>query len=153
VSDWKKDWNICQPLDLSPDGEVLGSSTWTIRFPLDHIPERGTRLRVSFCGSREGSRLAIFSNGSSISNMAMPEAGTMHRDSHRGLWFEHDFDIPAAQLRLGENVLQFRLSGTVWHQGVLYDYVRMEALEDRLEHGTNRALSNSSDTIDHHANR
>lgn len=127
-SDWKKDWNICQPLDLSPTCEVLGSSTWTVRFALDQVPAGGTRLRLSFCGSREGSRLAVVINGQETGNLALPEDGTMHRDSHRGMWFERSLDIPAARLHHGGNVLQLRLSGTVWHQGVLYDYIRMEAV-------------------------
>ena len=128
-SDWKKDWHVCQPLDLTKDCEVLGDSTWKIRFPLDSVPEHGARLRISFCGSREGSRLSFLLNGSEIgSSIALPENGTMHRDACRGMWFERSLEIPAARLKAGENVLQFRLNGTVWHQGVLYDYIRMEAV-------------------------
>ncbi len=130
-SDWAKDWHVCQPLDLSPACEVLGNSTWTVRFPLDKVPVNGTRLRVSFCGSREGSSLALLLNGTEVGNTGpLPEDGTMHRDSDRGMWFERSFDIPATRLRTGENVLQFRLRGTAWHQGVLYDYIRMEAVAD-----------------------
>lgn len=129
-SDWKKDWNICQPLDLSAKGEVHGNSTWTVRFPLDVVPEDGTLLRVDFCGSREGSSVGLLLNGSEIGNTGpLPENGAMHRDSHRGMWFERTFRIPAARLLVGENVLQFRLQGTVWHQGVLYDFIRMEAVK------------------------
>lgn len=128
-SDWRKDWHLCQPLDLSPDGEVLGDSTWRVRFPLERVPAGGTRLRVAFCGSRQGSDLALRLNGSELANMAMPENGTMHRDSHRGVWSERAFDIAPERLRPGENLLEFRLNGTVWHQGVLYDYIRMEAHE------------------------
>ena len=128
-SDWKKDWHVCQPLDLTEDCEVLGSSTWKIRFPLDVIPANGARLRISFCGSREGARLSFLLNGSEIgSSIALPEDGTMHRDACRGMWFERFLDVPASRLKLGENVLQFRLDGTVWHQGLLYDYIRMEAV-------------------------
>ena len=137
-SDWKKDWHICQPLDLSADCEVLGDSTWKVMFPLATVPTGGTRLRVAFCGSREGSRLAVLANGTEVGKVALPEDGTMHRDSHRGMWFERSFDIPASQLHTGKNVLQFRLSGTVWHQGVLYDYIRMEAVTtpQSAAHGT-----------------
>ncbi len=128
-SDWKKDWNICQPLDLTADCEVLGSSTWTVRFPLDSIPPGGAHLRVSFCGSREGSTLTFLLNGSQLgTTLALPENGAMHRDSHRGMWFEKAVEVPAARLKTGENVLQFRLSGRAWHQGVLYDYLRLEAV-------------------------
>ncbi len=128
-SDWRRDWNICQPLELSADGEVLGDSTWKVSFPLDVVPAAGTRLRVSFCGSRQGSQLALRINGGELARLEMPEDGVMHRDSHRGMWFERGFDIPPDRLHTGENVLEFRLSGTVWHQGVLYDYIRMEARE------------------------
>jgi len=87
-------------------------------------------LRVSFCGSREGSKLAYLLNGSQLgTTLALPEDGTMHRDSHRGMWFEKTVDIPAARLKTGENILQFRLSGNAWHQGVLYDYIRLEAVD------------------------
>ena len=128
-SDWKKDWHVCQPLDLTKDCEVLGSSTWKVRFPLDAVPPNGARLRIAFCGSREGSRLTLLLNDSQIgTTWAMPEDGTMHRDSHRGMWFERTVEIPAARLKTGENILQFRLSGSVWHQGLLYDYLRMEAV-------------------------
>ncbi|MES2440815.1 MAG: polysaccharide lyase family protein [Verrucomicrobiota bacterium] len=128
-SDWKKDWNICQPLDLSADCEVLGDSAWTVRFPLEKVPDGGTCLRVAFCGSREGSRLSLLLNDREIGNTGpLPENGAMHRDSYRGMWFERSFLIPAERLKTGENVLRLRLGGTQWHQGVLYDYLRMEAV-------------------------
>ena len=129
VSDWKKDWNICQPLDLSDDGEVLGSSTWKVRFPLASVPPGGTVLRIIFCGSREGADLALSLNAVEIGSTGpLPENGAMHRDSHRGMTFERSFSIPAANLKTGENVLRLRLQGSAWHQGVLYDYLRMEAV-------------------------
>jgi rhamnogalacturonan endolyase len=128
-SDWKKDWNICQPLDLSADCRVLGGSTWKIRFPLEKVPAGGTRLRISFCGSRQGSELGVWLNGSEIGTTGpLPENGAMHRDSSRGFWFERGFDIPGSRLNEGENVLELRLSGSQWHQGVLYDSLRMEAV-------------------------
>lgn len=128
-SDWKKDWNLCQPLSLAADGKVLGDSKWKVRFPLQQIPGQGARLRVSFCGSRGGADLLLFVNGSEIGDVELPENGVMHRDSHRGMWFERAFGIPADVLQLGDNVLELRLRGNSWHQGVLYDYIRMESVE------------------------
>lgn len=131
-SDWKKDWHVCQPLDLSAECEVLGSSTWAVRFPLKEVPEGGARLRISFCGSREGSELGLVLNGAEVGTTGpLPENGAMHRDSHRGMWFERSFGIPAERLKAGENVLELRLKGSEWHQGVLYDCLRMEAVEKR----------------------
>lgn len=122
-------YSICQPLDLSPDCQVLGDSTWKVRFPMEKIPAGGTRLLISFCGSREGAELTLALNGAEIGRTGpLPENGAMHRDSSRGFWFERAFDIPASRLREGENVLEFRLSGSQWHQGVLYDCLRMEAV-------------------------
>ena len=129
-SDWSKDWHICQPLDLSPGCEVLGDSVWTVRFPLDRVPGAGLRLRVAFCGSRGGARWSVDLNGRNVRPAeSLPENGVMHRDSHRGMSFERSFGMPAADLNAGENILRFRLSGSVWHQGVLYDCIRMEELE------------------------
>lgn len=128
-SDWRKDWHICQPLDLSADCRVLGDSTWKVRFPLGEIPAGGTRLRISFCGSRQGAELKLAINGFATGSTGpLPENGAMHRDASRGLWFERSFDIPATRLKEGENVLELRLCGSQWHQGVLYDCLRMEAI-------------------------
>jgi rhamnogalacturonan endolyase len=128
-SNWKSDWHVCQPLDLTADCEVLGGSTWNVRFPLERVPENGARLRIAFCGSREGSDLDLLMNGAVVGNSGrLPENGTMHRDSYRGMWFERAFDIPAGRLKAGENLLQLRLNGRAWHQGVLYDCLRLEAV-------------------------
>ena len=133
-SDWKTDWNVCHPLDLSADCKVLGSSTWKVRFPLKDVPAGGALLRISFCGSREGAALHVRVNGGDSGNTGpLPENGAMHRDSHRGMWFERSFPIPAGRLRQGENVLELRLEGREWHQGVLYDCLRMEAVEERVK--------------------
>jgi rhamnogalacturonan endolyase len=125
-SDWKKDWHLCQPLVLSPEGRVLGNSAWNVRFPLKTVPPGGVRLRVSFCGSRDGAELELQMNGVRLDQFMLPENGAMHRDSHRGFWFERMFEIPAGGLRTGENLLEFKLSGRYWHQGVLYDYIQLE---------------------------
>ncbi|QJE98555.1 polysaccharide lyase family protein [Luteolibacter luteus] len=124
-SDWKTDWNLCQPLDLDPSGKVLGDSVWKLRFDLKEEAEH--RLRIALCGHREGNRLSIVMNGKPIGNSGrLPENGVMHRDGHRGLLTELDFKIPADALKKTGNVLELRLSGEVWHQGVLYDYLRLE---------------------------
>jgi rhamnogalacturonan endolyase len=129
-SDWTRDWHLCQPLDLSPECRVLGGSVWTVRFPLERVPPAGVVLRVAFCGSRDRVRWSVDLNGRQLAPAeSMPENGVMHRDSHRGIWFERSFTVPAAGLKAGSNTLGFRLSGSAWHQGVLYDCIRMEQVE------------------------
>lgn len=129
-SRWEKDWHLCQPLDLSPDGRVLGPSTWKVRFDLKEVPPHGARLRIGFCGSRGGARLDLRLNGEPAGATGpLPENGVMHRDSHRGFWFERSFPVPARALVVGRNTLELRLAGSTWHQGVLYDFLRLEAVE------------------------
>lgn len=134
-SDWKKDWNLCQPLDLGPGGEVLGDSVWKVRFDLKE--EADHRLRIALCGHREGDRLSIFINGKpSGTSGRLPENGVMHRDGHRGLLRELNFKIPAASLKKTGNLLELRLSGQAWHQGLLYDYLRLERVDQAHGPGT-----------------
>jgi rhamnogalacturonan endolyase len=130
-SDWKKDWNLCQPLDLDPNGKVLGDSVWRVRFDLK---ETGSHiLRIALCGYREGNRLSVVVNGKPIGNTGrLPENGVMHRDGHRGLLTEFDFKIPPDSLQKTGNVLELRLAGEVWHQGILYDYLRLERADQKL---------------------
>lgn len=124
-SDWKKDWNLCQPLDLDADGKVLGDSTWKVHFDLKEIAPH--RLRIALCGHRQNDRLSVSVNGSPIGNSGrLPENGVMHRDGHRGMLTDLDFKIPAKLLKKSGNVLELRLSGQVWHQGLLYDCLRLE---------------------------
>lgn len=127
VSRWERDWHLCQPLDLDPTGRVLGPSMWTVRFDLDRVPDRGALLRIGFCGSRAGARLDFILNGQPLGDTGpLPENGVMHRDSHRGHAFQRTFEVPAEGLVKGANILQLRLSGNAWYQGVLYDFLRLE---------------------------
>ena len=130
-SDWRKDWNLCQPLRLDDKGKVLGDSTWKVRFDLrktgDHV------LKIALCGHRDGDRLFVSVNGDNVGNSGrLPENGVMHRDGHRGMLTELEFLIPADALKKGENVLELRLSGRAWHQGLLYDYLRLERVDPTL---------------------
>lgn len=127
-SDWKKDWHICQPLDLTKDYQVRGPSVWTVRFPMEVVPAEGAVLRIAFCGSRQGASFTPVLNGHELAKPELlPENGVMHRDSCRGMWMERAYPVSAGWLKEGENVLTLRLEGNVWHQGVLYDCIRLEA--------------------------
>ena len=73
--------------------------------------------------------VGLLLDGSEIGNAGpLRENGAMHRDSHRGMWFAHTFRIPAARLLVGETVLLFRLKGTSWDQGMLYNFIWMKAV-------------------------
>jgi rhamnogalacturonan endolyase len=134
-SDWKKDWNLCQPLELDDSGRVLGDSFWKVRFDLKETTDH--RLRIALCGHRANDRLVITVNGKRIGDSGrLPENGVMHRDGHRGLLTELGFRIPADILEKSGNVLELRLEGQVWHQGLLYDYLRFEQIDPARTTGT-----------------
>jgi rhamnogalacturonan endolyase len=134
-SDWKKDWNLCQPLELDNKGKVLGASTWKVRFDLKDAVDH--RLRIALCGHRENDKLVITANGQAIGDSGrLHENGVMHRDGHRGLLTELSFRIPADLLKKTGNVLELRLEGRVWHQGLLYDYLRLEQIDPTRAGGT-----------------
>jgi rhamnogalacturonan endolyase len=134
-SDWKKDWNLCQPLELDDSGRVLGASTWKVRFDLQEASDH--RLRIALCGHRANDRLVITVNGKRIGDSGrLPENGVMHRDGHRGLLNELSFRVPGEDLKKSGNLLELRLEGQVWHQGLLYDCLRMERIDPLRATGT-----------------
>lgn len=127
-SDWKKDWNLCQPLELDEQGCVLGDSTWKVRFDLQETSDH--RLRIALCGHRANDTLVITVNDKRIGDSGpLHENGVMHRDGHRGLLTELSFRIPGGVLKKTGNVLELRLEGRLWHQGLLYDYLRLEQID------------------------
>lgn len=95
---------------------------------MEVVPAEGAVLRIAFCGSRQGASFTPALNGHELAKPEfLPENGVMHRDSCRGMWMERSYPVSAGWLKEGENVLTFRLEGNAWHQGVLYDCIRMEA--------------------------
>jgi hypothetical protein len=134
-SDWKKDWNLCQPLDLDEQGNVLGESTWKVRFDLKETSDH--RLRIALCGHRANDTLVITVNDKRIGDSGrLHENGVMHRDGHRGLLTELSFRIPGEVLKKTGNVLELRLEGRLWHQGLLYDYLRLEQIDPAHGNGS-----------------
>jgi hypothetical protein len=65
----------------------------------------------------------------------MPDTAVMHRDAVRGAWFERSIPIPAGLLQAGQNTLTLRVPVQSWPEGVLYDFVRLEAAEQDSGHG------------------
>ncbi len=129
-SDWHKDWNYCQPPRLTPDSSVQHESTWTINFDLKEVPRGSLTLRLSFCGSRTGTRITVKVNGDYVGETGpLPEDGVMHRDGIRGDWFERRVVFSPSHLKAGMNSITLTCHATTWHEAVLYDYLRLEAME------------------------
>lgn len=125
-SDPRRDWNYCQPARQG-GGWRNRDTDQRIHFTLDRVPARPPTLRLAFCGARGGSEVVVLANGREAGRAGrLPESGVMHRDGIRGYWFERRVPIAPALLRAGENVLTLRLRARAWHDGVLYDAIRLE---------------------------
>lgn len=155
-SDWRRDWNYVQPPRIrelagvqlseeheSPETADAGANpnthpparveptTWTIRFTMPG-PVRGTAiLRMAFCGAGPGCRIEVGVNGLPVGDTGfLPPTGTMHRDGITGYWTERRIRFDATLLRPGENRITLHLPAQTWTQGVLYDYLRLELVEE-----------------------
>ena len=121
-SDPARDWNYCQP--HRSDRRTV----WTVQWNESAVTPGRWALRLAFCGARGGTRIAVSVNGRPAGDTGwLPESGAMHRDAARGYWFERTVEFDAALLRPGTNTVSLALHSSVWHQGVLYDCVRLEA--------------------------
>ena len=125
-SDLRRDWNYCQPA-RQDGGWGNRDSVQRIRFPLDAVPAQPLTLRLAFCGARGGCEVVVLANEREAGRTGrLPESSVMHRDGIRGYWFERRITLAPALLRAGENVLTLRLRARAWHEGVLYDAIRLE---------------------------
>lgn len=57
------------------------------------------------------------------------------RGAVRGAWFDRSIPIPAGLLRADQNTLTWRVPVHSWPEGVLYDFVRLEAAGQDSGHG------------------
>ncbi len=124
-SDWRKDWNYCQPPRL--EGNRASPTTWSISFDLPETLRGKATLRLAFAGSRGRGGIQVSVNGQPAGTTGpLPDTGVMHRDGIRGYWFERTVSFDAALLKSGTNVLQLTNPARSWVDGVLYDYLRLE---------------------------
>lgn len=131
-SDWKKDWFICQPPVLGENDRVTGNSNWKIHFDLED-GDIDTVLRIALCGFRDRGSLRVMINGRYAGDTGrFSENGVMHRDGIRGRLQTWSFPLRAEWLNEGTNTIELRSIATVWHQGILYDYLRLERVEKKL---------------------
>ncbi|MBC8053698.1 MAG: hypothetical protein H7Y13_11595 [Sphingobacteriaceae bacterium] len=131
-SDWRTDWNYCQPGVIDEKYNVVRGTTWKITFD---VPEQLTgkaTLRLAFCGSRKAEVIHVGLNDKSIGRAGpLPEMGVMHRDGIRGK--QEDISIPfdASLLKKGSNTITLSFNPKNWAFGVLYDYLRLEVAEKK----------------------
>lgn len=120
-SDYRKDWNFCQP--PRPDGS---GTTWSVAFDLPDAPRGTATLRLAIAGNSARSIQVIVNDRPAGSSGPMPDTGVLRRDGIRGYWFERDVAFDAALLKAGRNVLKLSIPPAGVLNGVLYDYLRLE---------------------------
>jgi rhamnogalacturonan endolyase len=124
-SDWRKDWNFCQPPRV--EGNRVTPTTWSITFEMPNAPKGKATLRLAIAGSIAPRGIETTVNGTAAGSTGpLPPSGVMHRDGIRGYWCERNVPFDAALLKAGTNVIKLTVPATSWTQGVLYDYLRLE---------------------------
>jgi rhamnogalacturonan endolyase len=120
-SDYRKDWNFCQPPHENGKG-----TTWSIVFDLPNAPRGKAILRLAIAGNSARNIQLSVNGQASGSTGPLRDTGVLRRDGIRGYWFERDIIFDAARLKAGSNNLALTIpSGSVMN-GVLYDYLRLE---------------------------
>jgi rhamnogalacturonan endolyase len=124
-SDWKRDWNYCQPPRI--EGDRARPTTWSIAFDLPEAPRGKATLRLAFAGNSTRAGVQVRVNDRDAGSTGpLPVTGVMHRDGIRGYWFERSVAFDAGLLKAGTNVLKLHNPASRWTEGVLYDYLRLE---------------------------
>jgi len=133
-SDFRKDWffeqvpNVAHADAANPmDGS---DTTWTIDFNVDKQLSGTAVLRAALSGV--GARhVFVTVNGKDAGDMApLVYNATINRDGIQGAWTEHDVRFPAKFLKTGTNQIALRVPKGNVMAGVIYDYLRLEWVQE-----------------------
>jgi rhamnogalacturonan endolyase len=133
------DWNFAQ----------AAGTTWTIHFPLGFVPYGGFGvLQISLAGGSGQAGLRVSINGNDISGALRVTNPPMSRqpgallvddiahDQVSGVSRVNLYGFPLQSVRLGDNVLRLRVSGSKPTDGIMYDALRMEIYANSAQMGT-----------------
>ncbi|KAI3832911.1 hypothetical protein MKW92_013119 [Papaver armeniacum] len=145
-STYQKDWFYAQ-VTRKLGHKVYNSTTWQIKFNLDSV-DQGTiyKLRVALASSH-GAELQIrFNNlGTEIPHFT---AGGLYKDNAiarhgiHGLYLLFNVDVKSDWLKEGENTIFLsQVRGKGPFEGIMYDYIRLEAPAEDERKNTEARLS------------
>ncbi|KAI8548474.1 hypothetical protein RHMOL_Rhmol07G0276400 [Rhododendron molle] len=131
-SDFRKDWFFAHVNRKTGDGAYEGT-TWQIKFRLKNLYEGGTyNLRLALASANQ-SVLEVRvndpqANPPHFSSGLVGKDNAIARHGIHGLYYLFNVDIPSAQLTQGDNTIFLtQTSNTSPFQGIMYDYIRLEA--------------------------
>ena len=130
-SDYRKDWFFEQVPHATADdatGRGMGrATTWTIAFPLAEAPQGRVTLRLAITGAA-ARRIDVVVNDQAAGSVdGLVYNATINRDGIQGSWVEKDVSFSGALLHSGENTLRLTIPGGGLMNGIIYDYLRLEA--------------------------
>ncbi|KAK2981047.1 hypothetical protein RJ640_005939 [Escallonia rubra] len=133
VSDYRKDWFFAQVTRKVGDNAYKGS-TWQIKFKIENLEHSsGTYILRLALASAHHSELQVRINDPEanpplFSSGEIGSDNAIARHAIHGIYCLYSVEMPAAQFVQGENSIfltQARNTGPF--QGVMYDYIRLEA--------------------------
>ncbi|KAI3970339.1 hypothetical protein MKX01_023986 [Papaver californicum] len=146
-SSYQKDWFYAQVTRKVGD-HVHNSTTWQIKFNLDSVDQdRVYNLRVALA-STAGSKLEIRFNDLSteiphFSTGGLYKDNAIARHGIHGLYLLFNVDVKSGWLKDGENIIFLSQVNKGAFQGLMYDYIRLEA--PAKDEGTNTGARLSRD--------
>ncbi|KAF7138573.1 hypothetical protein RHSIM_Rhsim07G0213900 [Rhododendron simsii] len=131
-SDFRKDWFFAHVNRKTGDG-AYEATTWQIKFQLKHLYEGETyNLRLALASAQQ-SVLEVRvndprANPPQFSSGLVGKDNAIARHGIHGLCYLFNVDIPSAQLTEGDNTIFLtQTRNTSPFQGIMYDYIRLEA--------------------------
>jgi len=116
------------------------ATTWTVKFNMDGPVQGQAALRVALAGVNgigelpvtvNGQNAGAIGGGGDADNGRLINTNTIRYNSNKGLWQERTVRFDAGLLKPGENQMQFTVPAGDLQSGVVWDYLRLELVENR----------------------
>jgi rhamnogalacturonan endolyase len=103
---------------------------WKINFNLQAVPAKGTIFTIATCSHRD-TTLRVLVNGTEVAALDYQSSGASI-GIRAGIYDRYDVrevSLPAATLKPGENTITLVHRRAYWLNYVLYDFLRLEAVD------------------------